>query len=124
MTMSYGRILPVAALVFGGLYYYHTNELERQEKAHYNQLERDREAREAVKREHEEERERQKSECELTEAKAADEKFAAQIERDYLRCFRRHPPKSFLSTSNVEQLKYIETVYPDVLNDERAICDR
>lgn len=48
MTMSYGRILLVAALVFGGLYYYHTNELERQEKAHYNQLERDREAREAV----------------------------------------------------------------------------
>jgi hypothetical protein len=40
--MSYGRILLIAALVFGGLYYYHSNELDRQRQEHINQLERER----------------------------------------------------------------------------------
>jgi len=119
MTMSYGRILLVAALVFGGLYYYHTNELERQQKEHYNQLERD----DAAKREREAERDRQQRERERAEIKASEEAFAAQIERDYYRCFHRLPP-SYLSMGSGERLKFLETVYPNVLNDERAVCDR
>jgi hypothetical protein len=122
--MSYGRILLIAALVFGGLYYYHSNELDRQRQEHINQLEREREAREAAKYEREAERDRQQLEREKAEAKAADKAFAVQIEKDYRRCFHRLPPKSFSSMDNVEQLKFINTVYPNVLNDERAICDR
>jgi hypothetical protein len=118
--MSYARILLVAALVFGGLYYYRTNELERQQKAHDNQLMRD----DIARVEHEEEQGRQKSERERAEWKASEEKFAAQIERDYRRCFHRLPPKSFSSMNAAEQVNFIETVYPNVFKDERAICDR
>ena len=112
--MSYGRILLVAALVFGGLYYYHTNELERQQKEHYNQLERERDAREAAKYEREEERER-------AEFKASLEAQVAQIERDYRRCFHRSPAKPFASMNNQEQLELITSLYPKQLG--RAVCD-
>jgi hypothetical protein len=123
--MSYGQILLVAALVFSGLYYYHTNELERQQKEHYNQLEREHDAREAAKYEREAERDRQQLEREKAEFKASEKAFAAQIERDYYRCFRRLPPKSFLSMDNGERAKFLDTVYPNALNnDERAVCDR
>jgi hypothetical protein len=106
-------------LVFGGLYYYHTNELERQQKEHYNQLERERQARD----ERAAERGRQQLERAKAELKASEEAFAAQIERDYYRCFHRLPP-SYLSMGSDERLKFLDTVYPNVLNDERAVCDR
>jgi hypothetical protein len=36
--MTYGRILLIAALVLGAIYYYHSNEVEREKEAYFHQL--------------------------------------------------------------------------------------
>jgi uncharacterized protein HemX len=75
--MTYGRILLIAALVLGAIYYYHSHEVEREKEAYFHQLD----LRAAAQRDREAEWEHQKELREEAEQKCQSERDAIQEDR-------------------------------------------
>jgi hypothetical protein len=122
--MQTGRILLIAALAFGGIYYYETSQTEQQKQEYYNQLERDSIAREYAKGEQEQREEKAKLQREIDQMKRDEEESNRRVAYDYQRCFGRPIPSSWWGGNPSEKLKILFTVYPGNLTDERAVCDR
>jgi hypothetical protein len=114
-----GRILLIAVLAFGGLYYYETSETARQKESFYNQLERDEIARDAVKQE----RQEREDKLEREEFARQMAEFERTVERDYRRCFGRPMPKPYSVMNPKERSDVVMALYTDLLN-LRAMCDR
>jgi hypothetical protein len=113
-----GRILLIAVLAFGGLYYYETSETARQKENFYNQLLRDDIARDAAKAE----RQDREDKLEREEFARQMAEFERTVERDYRRCFGRPIPKAYNLMNPKERADLVMALYPAL--NERAVCDR
>ena len=122
--MGTGRILLIAALAFGVIYYYETSQTERQKQEYHNQLERDSIARGYAEWDEKQREERAKQQREMDEEKRAREEDDRRVAYDYQRCFGRPIPSSWWGGNPSEKLKILYAVYPGNLTDERAVCDR
>ena len=126
MGLTTGRILLIAALAFGGLYYYQTSATERQKQEYNNQLERDRIARGYAEDFERQREEKAKLQREIDKEKRDREEEERQIAYDYQRCFGRPFPLSLWNSRDpMARIKILSALYPgNDLTDERAVCDR
>jgi hypothetical protein len=115
-----GRILLIAVLAFGGLYYYETSETARQKESFNNQLLRDEIARKEVQRERDEREEK----LEREEFARQTAEFKRTVERDYRRCFGRPMPKPYSAMDPKERADLVMVLYRRLIPHLEAVCDR
>jgi hypothetical protein len=113
--MTYGRILLIAALAFGAIAYYQSEQKQRAKETHHHQLI----LQEVAANQREAERYRAEQAQEVArmqaEQRRAAEEYPRELARAYIDCFGRPPPRDPAFMSDKERLALELRMHPELL---------